>query len=186
MNSAMASAKTSERSRYSTQRTAANPRRPSPSRGARLIPPRRHRLAWALGRAEVEEIDAIIDAGTRLSTRVAKALGDDGAARLDAARRALCGADDSVAAEARYRYGLIRAALGSMQRRAPVLMRWRDRLLREGTEAVAAFEAETGQAESGLTGLLADYAVATSDRAEKTLRREIFRRVHEILVKIAR
>ena len=62
--------------------------------------------------------------------------------------------------------------------------RWRDRLLREGTEAVAAFEAETGQAESGLTGLLADYAVATSDRAEKTLRREIFRRVHEILVKI--
>ena len=47
--------------------------------------------------------------------------------------------------------------------------RWRDRLLREGTEAVAAFEADTGQAESGLTGLLADYAVATSDRAEKTL-----------------
>jgi ribosome-associated protein len=63
--------------------------------------------------------------------------------------------------------------------------RWRDRLLREGTEAVSAFEAETGQAESGLAGLLADYSVATSDRAEKTLRREIFRRVHEILVKIA-
>ena len=64
--------------------------------------------------------------------------------------------------------------------------RWRDRLLREGIAAVAAFEAETGQQDSGLAGLLADYEVAFSDRAEKTLRREIFRRVHEILVKIGR
>jgi hypothetical protein len=51
---------------------------------------------------------------------------------------------------------------------------------------VAAFEAETGQQDAGLAGLLADYEVAISDRAEKTLRREIFRRVHEILVRIAR
>ena len=64
--------------------------------------------------------------------------------------------------------------------------RWRDRLLREGADGVAAFEAETGQQESGLAGLLADYEIAISDRAEKTLRREIFRRVHQILVKIAR
>jgi ribosome-associated protein len=64
--------------------------------------------------------------------------------------------------------------------------RWRDRLLREGVAAVAAFEAETGQQDPGLAGLLADYEVAISDRAEKTLRREIFRRVHEILVRIAR
>lgn len=64
--------------------------------------------------------------------------------------------------------------------------RWRDRLLREGVAAVAAFEAETGQQDAGLAGLLADYEVAISDRAEKTLRREIFRRVHEILVRIAR
>lgn len=63
--------------------------------------------------------------------------------------------------------------------------RWRDRLLREGADAAAAFEAETGQQESGLAGLLAEHAAATSDRAEKTLRREIFRRVHRILVKIA-
>ncbi|MDJ0813199.1 MAG: ribosome biogenesis factor YjgA [Woeseiaceae bacterium] len=63
---------------------------------------------------------------------------------------------------------------------------WRDRLLREGAAAVAAFEQETGQPESGLARLLADNEVAISDRAEKTLRREIFRRVHEILVKIAR
>ena len=62
--------------------------------------------------------------------------------------------------------------------------RWRDRLLREGTGALTAFEQQTGQQESGLAGLLADYELAFSDRAEKTLRREIFRRVHEILVKI--
>lgn len=64
--------------------------------------------------------------------------------------------------------------------------RWRDRLLREGSAAVAAFEEEFGQPDSGLARLLSEYEVATSDRAEKTLRREIFRRVHEILVKIAR
>ena len=64
--------------------------------------------------------------------------------------------------------------------------KWRDRLLREGTAAVVAFEQETGTTESGLVPLLAEYEVATSDRAEKTLRRKIFRRVHEILVKIAR
>ena len=64
--------------------------------------------------------------------------------------------------------------------------KWRDRLLREGTTAVAAFEQETGTTESGLAPLLAEYEVAISDRAEKTLRRKIFRRVHEILVKIAR
>ncbi len=64
--------------------------------------------------------------------------------------------------------------------------KWRDRLLREGTAAVADFEQETGTRETRLAQLLAEYEVAISDRAEKTLRRKIFRRVHEILVKIAR
>ena len=64
--------------------------------------------------------------------------------------------------------------------------KWRDRLLREGTAAVAIFEQETGVADSGLVQLLAEYDVAISDRAEKTLRRKIFRRVHEILVRITR
>ncbi len=64
--------------------------------------------------------------------------------------------------------------------------KWRDRLLREGSAAVAVFEQETGVTESGLIQLLAEYEVAISDRAEKTLRRKIFRRVHEILVKITR
>ena len=64
--------------------------------------------------------------------------------------------------------------------------KWRDRLLREGSSALAAFEQETGIPDSALADLLAEYEVAFSDRAETTLRRKIFRRVHEILVRIAR
>ena len=64
--------------------------------------------------------------------------------------------------------------------------KWRDRLLRERQAALAEFEKETGAAAPELGDLLAEYDVATSDRAEKTLRRKIFRRVHAILVKIAR
>ena len=64
--------------------------------------------------------------------------------------------------------------------------KWRDRLLREGAPALSAFEQETGAAVPDLADLLAEYGVAISDRAEKTLRRKIFRRVHEILVKITR
>lgn len=64
--------------------------------------------------------------------------------------------------------------------------RWRDRLLREGVPALSAFEQETGAAVPDLADLLVEYDVAISDRAEKTLRRKIFRRVHEILVKITR
>ena len=62
---------------------------------------------------------------------------------------------------------------------------WRDRLLRDGASALSAFEQETGVTAPALAELLAEYEVAFSDRAEKTLRRKIFRRVHEILVKIA-
>lgn len=64
--------------------------------------------------------------------------------------------------------------------------KWRDRLLREGASALAAFEQATGTPDSALAELLAEYEVAISDRAETTLRRKIFRRVHEILVRIAR
>lgn len=62
--------------------------------------------------------------------------------------------------------------------------KWRDRLLREGAVALAAFEQYTGAAAPDLADLLAEHEIAFSDRAEKTLRRKIFRRVHEILVKI--
>ena len=64
--------------------------------------------------------------------------------------------------------------------------KWRDRLLRDGSAAVEAFEQETGTRDASLVALLAEQQVAISDRAQKTLRRKIFRRVHEILVKIAR
>jgi ribosome-associated protein len=64
--------------------------------------------------------------------------------------------------------------------------KWRDRLLREGVTALLAFEQETGAPAPDLADLLAAYDVAISDRAETTLRRQIFRRVHEILVKIVR
>ena len=64
--------------------------------------------------------------------------------------------------------------------------KWRDRIIREGSDAIDAFEKETGQQDSGLAELVAELDVAVSDRAEKTLRRQIFRRVHEILVKITR
>jgi len=63
---------------------------------------------------------------------------------------------------------------------------WRDRLVSERSDALDAFEAATGCDDSGLGELLAELDVVHHEKAEKTLRREIFRRVHEILVKIAR
>ena len=59
--------------------------------------------------------------------------------------------------------------------------RWRDRLLKEGHEALRALTSETGQADSELAELLTQYANAGSDRSETTIRRKIFRRVHEKL-----
>lgn len=63
--------------------------------------------------------------------------------------------------------------------------KWRDRLVREGRDALDAFASETGQADATLGELLTQLDVAVSDRDEKSLRRQIFRRVHEILVTIA-
>jgi len=60
--------------------------------------------------------------------------------------------------------------------------RWRDRLVREQHDALQAFEAETGHADSALAALLADLERATSDRSETTIRRNIFRHVHDVLV----
>lgn len=59
--------------------------------------------------------------------------------------------------------------------------RWRDRLLRERAAALQAFEEETGIADAKLGSLLAELAVACSERDEKTVKRNIFRRVHELL-----
>ena len=62
--------------------------------------------------------------------------------------------------------------------------RWRDRIIRDGAEGLAAFEAEIGESDMALRKLLAELEVAISDRAETTARRNIFRRVHEILGRI--
>ncbi len=64
--------------------------------------------------------------------------------------------------------------------------RWRDRLVTEGHEALQTFEAETGQVGEELAGLLGELKFASSDRAETTIRRNIFRRVHDVLVAASR
>lgn len=63
--------------------------------------------------------------------------------------------------------------------------KWRDRIVREREAGIAAFEAEIGVKDVELRKLLAKLDTAFSDKAEKTARRQIFRRVHEILVRIA-
>ena len=60
--------------------------------------------------------------------------------------------------------------------------RWRDRIVREKHDALQAFETESGQADPALAALLGDLERATSDRSETTIRRNIFRHVHDVLV----
>jgi ribosome-associated protein len=63
--------------------------------------------------------------------------------------------------------------------------KWRDRLLSGDPTALEKFEAAAGEEDAELRELLAELAVTHSERAEKTLKRQVFRRVHAILVKIA-
>ena len=63
--------------------------------------------------------------------------------------------------------------------------RWRDRLLVDGSMALSEFDAETNSADAELRTLLGELNVAFSEKAEKTVRRQIFRRIHEILVRIS-
>ena len=63
--------------------------------------------------------------------------------------------------------------------------RWRDRLLVDGSMALNEFDAETNTADAELRTLLGELKVAFSEKAEKTVRRQIFRRIHEILVRIS-
>jgi len=62
--------------------------------------------------------------------------------------------------------------------------RWRDRMIKEGTTALEQFESETGNPDGELRALLAEFTLAHSEKAEKTVRRKIFRRIHENLVRI--
>lgn len=61
---------------------------------------------------------------------------------------------------------------------------WRDRIVKDGTVALDEFDAETGTADAQLRTLLDELNSARSDRTEKTMRRQIFRQIHEILVRI--
>ena len=63
--------------------------------------------------------------------------------------------------------------------------RWRDRLLRDGQSALHEFAIATGDEDDELRQLLAALAVTVNERMEKTLKRQLFRRVHAILVRIS-
>jgi len=63
--------------------------------------------------------------------------------------------------------------------------KWRDRLVRERAAALPAFAEETGDTDADLHALISELDVAFSERDQKTVSRKIFRRVHEILGKIA-
>jgi ribosome-associated protein len=64
--------------------------------------------------------------------------------------------------------------------------RWRDRIVHGDGDTLAEFNAETGVDDTELRGLLAELEVAFDERSEKTVRRKIFRRVHELLTRGAK
>lgn len=80
-------------------------------------------------------------------------------------------------------------ALGARERAEKQMFaraeKWRDRLLNGEPEAIDEFESASGTVDAELRQLLAQLAVTHNERAEKTLKREVFRRVHAILVKIS-
>lgn len=63
--------------------------------------------------------------------------------------------------------------------------RWRDSLLSEGQPALEKFSADTGVADAELAELLRELATTLDERVEKTLKRQVFRRIHDILVRIS-
>jgi len=62
--------------------------------------------------------------------------------------------------------------------------KWRDRIIKEGAPALDEFAAASGGDDKELRSLLTELQVTFSEKVEKTTRRKIFRRIHEILVKI--
>jgi ribosome-associated protein len=62
--------------------------------------------------------------------------------------------------------------------------RWRDRIVSNRGAALDKFDAEIGIPDAELRTLVGELEAACSEKAEKTVRRQIFRRIHEILVKI--
>ena len=63
--------------------------------------------------------------------------------------------------------------------------KWRDRLLAGGSRELQEFETASGASDPELRQLLNDLSVTINERTEKTLKRQVFRRVHAILVRIS-
>jgi len=63
--------------------------------------------------------------------------------------------------------------------------RWRDRLVREAGAGLRAFEAELHCDDTELRRMLRELADTLDERTEISLRRQIFRRVHTLLVATA-
>ena len=64
-----------------------------------------------------------------------------------------------------------------------VEVRYKGRRFFVKAEMLDDFDAATGTSDEPLRALLGDLEVAFSEKAEKTVRRRIFRRIHEILVR---
>ena len=83
---------------------------------------------------------------------------------------------------------IVLAKLGASEHREKQLFaraeRWRVRLTGDDARALNDFETETGVSDAELKELLNELAVAVNERTEKTLKRQVFRRVHDILVRI--
>ena len=60
--------------------------------------------------------------------------------------------------------------------------RWRDRVVSDGLAAVDAFRAQTGSSDERLMALVGELRTASGDSAERSIRRQIFRLVHETLL----
>jgi len=63
--------------------------------------------------------------------------------------------------------------------------RWRDRITADGDDAIHEFCEKTGAAAAPLTELLGRIRTAPGERAEKTLRRQLFRAIHDALIAAA-
>lgn len=87
---------------------------------------------------------------------------------------------------------LVRARLDSLsardraeKQRFAKVEKWRDRLLTGGSQALEEFEKAAGAPDPELRRLLANLAVPIDERTETTLKRQVFRRIHAILVRIS-
>ena len=63
--------------------------------------------------------------------------------------------------------------------------RWRDRIAAGGDVAIGEFCEHSGAAAAPLAGLLGRIRSAPSERAEKSLRRQLFREIHDALIRAA-